>query len=514
MGSKQKNCQILPDFEFTEILSKTDSSLNHSEAYYLFELARKTHGTGDLVHIGNLRNTSLYCLAAAARAWGGTVSVIDVHHEKLRHRRDLQGDKNKEMFLPDSLRELGLDRYVEKINYDFSSSDCSTHIDCIVIDGCLEREPLIKSILTWKNHLSRDGVIVINKAQDGGQVDQDIDESLCSDSAFIEIQGTGRIRGFTRRPDKMEMILCSGLQSGGTTLVSWCFLQRPDMSGILDMWTEVLLLMPYVNTQYGWCKMTTSCFRWQDVADFYADQGWNVRPLLVVRDVRSAYTSLRVKPYGLNGVTAEDPPLRMRFRRFLRDWEEFRARGWPIIRFESFLANPVVTLKDCCKKLEVPWYEDMVVWPKSVEDISGVEHANETFHASLGGEGLLETIKPNNKLTELRGVSQEDLRWLEEVFYEYNQENDYPSHVEPVDVNFLPDRPNWFVTKRHEQALERADCQRRISRCNESLQAVMDSKSWRLTAPLRYVGGFFLKRMARQDAQNSAAKNDQKSEDV
>ena len=485
MASKQKNCQILPDFDPTVILTKTDCSVNHNEASYLFNIAIRTHGTGKLIHIGNPRSAALHCLAEAARVCGSIVRIIDVHHEKLGQHGDPQRNMNREIFSPDSLRELGLDRYVEKMNYPFTDSDCSSHIDCIVMDGHLEREKSKKTILSLKDHIGRAGVIVIYNAQDGGQVDQAIDESLYRDPKFIEIQGVDRIRAFRKRPEKMEMILCSGLQSGGTTLVSWCFLQRPDMSGILDMWTAVIQLMPYLDTKLGWCKMTTSCFRWEDVADVFSDQGWILKPLLVTRDVRAAYSSLRTKPYGLNGVTAEDPPLRMRFTRFLRDWEMFRANGWPIIRFESFLADPVVTLKDCCKKLGILWYEDMINWPKSREDISGVEHTNETFRTSLGGKGILETIKLNKKLTELRGVSQEDLRWLEKRFYEYNLENDYPLHLKPADVGFLPDRPNWFVTKRHKQALERADFQKRIKLCNTSLKAIMDSRSWRLTAPLR-----------------------------
>jgi hypothetical protein len=142
-------------------------------------------------------------------------------------------------------------------------------------------------------------------------------------------------------------------------------------------------------------------------------------------------------------------------------------------------------LKACCKQLGIPWHEDMITWPKSREDISGVEQTNETFRTSLGGEGLKETIRQDKQLTELRGISQDDLQWLEETFYEYNQKNDYPSHLEPVDVNFFSDRPSWFVTKRYQQALERSDLQRRITRCTKALQAIKDSKSWRLTAPLR-----------------------------
>ena len=33
---------------------------------------------------------------------------------------------------------------------------------------------------------------------------------------------------------RKTLYLCGGLQSSGTTLVSWCFLQRADMNGALD----------------------------------------------------------------------------------------------------------------------------------------------------------------------------------------------------------------------------------------------------------------------------------------
>ena len=36
------------------------------------------------------------------------------------------------------------------------------------------------------------------------------------------------------------LYLCGGLQSSGSTLVSWCFLQRPDMDGVLDADSDLL----------------------------------------------------------------------------------------------------------------------------------------------------------------------------------------------------------------------------------------------------------------------------------
>ena len=36
----------------------------------------------------------------------------------------------------------------------------------------------------------------------------------------------------------------AGLQSGGTTLISWCFLQRADTDGILDANNDVFADLP------------------------------------------------------------------------------------------------------------------------------------------------------------------------------------------------------------------------------------------------------------------------------
>ena len=130
-----------------------------------------------------------------------------------------------------------------------------------------------------------------------------------------------------------NLLLCGGLQSSGSTLFSWCFLQRHDTDGVLDSSNDCLFVFPadLPAAPFLWCKTTIACFRFRHVRCFYEDAGFSVRPLLVARDVRSVFRSLVTKDYGRNGVTAEDPPLRMRFRRFKEDWEEFRAAGWPIV---------------------------------------------------------------------------------------------------------------------------------------------------------------------------------------
>src|SRR4051812_21774007 len=103
-------------------------------------------------------------------------------------------------------------------------------------------------------------------------------------------------------PSEKVLVLCGGLQSSGTTLISYCFLQRADMDGVLDAPTDLLpAIDPRLARPYAWYKGKISCFRLSEMADYYRDFGWDVRPLLVLRDLRTVWASLRKKEYGCNG---------------------------------------------------------------------------------------------------------------------------------------------------------------------------------------------------------------------
>ncbi len=149
--------------------------------------------------------------------------------------------------------------------------------------------------------------------------------------------------------ERRPLFLCAGLQSSGTTLVSWCFLQRRDMDGVLDGYGDILAEIPrHLPVPCTWCKFTITAFRLRDMVMRYEDEGWDVRPLLVIRDVRTVFNSLIAKPYGRNGVTAEEPPLRLRLLRFRDDWELFQSRDWPMIRYESLVSEPEEALGQAC----------------------------------------------------------------------------------------------------------------------------------------------------------------------
>lgn len=231
-----------------------------------------------------------------------------------------------------------------------------------------------------------------------------------------------------------RMILCAGLQSGGTTLISWCFLQRRDTDGVLDMPNDVIQTsFEKAKEPVLWVKQTVGSFRWLDVCETYRDLGWEPEPLLVVRDARATYASLRNKFYGINGTTAEDPPFRMRFRRFLRDWELFRENGWPIMKFEDFVREPRAVLKRACAELSLPWDEGMISWPKKPSEISYVRTGklNETFEKSFGRGGLAAAKLDDRAGLRIESLPVSELEWLEEAFSEYNGFHGYPKKVPP-----------------------------------------------------------------------------------
>jgi hypothetical protein len=252
------------------------------------------------------------------------------------------------------------------------------------------------------------------------------------------------------RSKNRVLYLCAGLQSGGTTLISWCFLQRADMDGILDANNDVFADLPMaLPSRFAWIKTTIGSFRVSEQIDYFQDLGWSVRPLLVCRDVRAAYASLRNKPYGRNGTTAEDPPLRLRLRRFREDWELFRAKNWPILRYERFLLDPEEVLAAACAQLQLPWDDAMLTWPKPKAAIFDTRHGNETFRRNCG-HSLWASLKPVRSRSHQLVMPASEHLWLEDEFAHFNQVNGYSAHL-PLSADVdeeAGDIPTFDVTRR------------------------------------------------------------------
>ena len=258
--------------------------------------------------------------------------------------------------------------------------------------------------------------------------------------------------------DARLLYLCGGSQSSGSTLISWCFLQREDMDGVLDARFDHLPAIPgTLSAPRPWVKFTIACFRFSEVSSHFEDDGWQVVPLLVVRDVRSVFNSLIQKKYGRNGTTADDPPLRLRLRRYLEDWRLFRDQGWPMLRYEDFVADPVRQLRESCGKMRLAWDEGMVNWPKKIEQIAAPGFGNETFSLSRG-LSLLQTMKPALAGVRTDHTPSADLVWMEREFAEMNRAMNYPEHVEPspgADARGERAVPVFENTRRYERLRRR-----------------------------------------------------------
>jgi hypothetical protein len=255
----------------------------------------------------------------------------------------------------------------------------------------------------------------------------------------------------TARAEERRLVLCAGLQSSGSTLVSWCFLQRADTNGVLDMEnSRIHTSFEGASEPIVWVKMTIGAFRWLDVAETYRDLGWTPEPLLVVRDVRAAYGSLMTKEYGFNGVTAEEPPLRMWLRRFLQDWELFRERGWPMLGFEELLEDGEGALRRTCADLRMPFDDAMLTWPKRLSDVAYVlPGPNRTFAQSVAAGSLARATARAAAADETEALPEEELQWLEEAFAHFNEVQGYPVRAPVAAKNAPPVQPRYEGSRRY-----------------------------------------------------------------
>jgi hypothetical protein len=250
------------------------------------------------------------------------------------------------------------------------------------------------------------------------------------------------------------VVLATGLQSSGSSLVSWCFLQRQEMDGVLDGDTDIIpLIPPGTNAPRLWYKTTISSFTLQDQLACLEDAGFEVQPLLVVRDIRNVWASLAKKDYGRDGVTAEDPPLRLRFRRFRDSWEYAQAHDIPIIKFEEFLTDPEKILRRCCTQLSLDWDESMMTWPKPITDLADSRHGNATFQQSREMDLLTAIGKPSQQ-RGIGPIAAEDLQWLEEFFTDFNEQLNYPTHLPEIEQISGRSVPSWDVSRRKKWRLQ------------------------------------------------------------
>src|SRR3954469_22597767 len=289
-------------------------------------------------------------------------------------------------------------------------------------------------------------------------------------------------------PAEKALILCGGLQSSGTPLVSYCFLQRGDTDGVLDADNDLLpALDPQLARPFAWYKTTISSFRLSEIAQYYRDAGWNVRTLLVLRDLRAVWASLRNKSYGRNGITAEDPPLRLRIRRFIDDWRSMRSANHAILRYEDFVAEPTATLQQTCTALQLPWDLSMVRWLKDPRRIADRRNGNESFWTSQGGD-LESSIAQFRKQGAQPNLPAADLHWLESEFRDCNLANGYPlafstsENASEILSGAFAATPSFEVTRRYKWETAQKPFRWLLAQFGRRNTTLIERRSWKRAA--------------------------------
>lgn len=253
--------------------------------------------------------------------------------------------------------------------------------------------------------------------------------------------------GISRR-----LYLCGGLQGSGATLVSWCFLQRADMDGVLDADNDLLpFIDPCLGTPHAWYKTNVGSFRMSELVRHYRDLGWDVFPLLVVRDLRDLWARLIGGAEAANGITAEDPPLRMRLRRFVEDCNHFARAGWPTIKYESFVAAPEPVLRAACQQLDLPWDRAMLGWPKMPTQIADCRRGDRSFW-NVPHDSLVSMVGYFRREDDPKPIPAVDLQWLQREFREFYELHGYPTNrADSATEEFRRQRlaPSYEVTRRY-----------------------------------------------------------------
>ena len=284
------------------------------------------------------------------------------------------------------------------------------------------------------------------------------------------------------------LILCAGLQSSGSTLVSYAFLQRGDTNGVLDADNDLLpALDPNLAQPFAWYKTTISSFRLSEIAGHYRDAGWDVRTLLVLRDLRDVWASLRGKPYGRNGITAEDPPLRLRVRRFIDDWHNARLAGDAMLRYEDLVAAPTATLQRACDELGMPWDVSMLTWPKRPEQIADRKNGNGSFWDNRSAN-LMSSLGAFRNHASPPHIPAHDLEWLESEFRDYNAANGYPlsnGTSQPAtncDATTAVLSPSFEVTRRYLWETSRKPLRWLLAQFGRRNTTLIERRSWKRAA--------------------------------
>jgi predicted O-methyltransferase YrrM len=382
----RKQADSSPDIRPDEPESMISETTHDLLRRYACEAGRR--GTGTVVEIGAYRGSSTIALASGIRDAGrGRVVSIDPHREAVGIYGGVFSEVDHAVYL-NNLERFGVSQWVEHLcmKSKAASENWTSAIDLLWIDGDHSYAGVTIDIQRWTPLVGDQGIVIFDDVEPGGEVEAAIRDYLPF-ARFRLVEQLGKILVLRKDSRPRTLYLCGGMQSSGSTLISWCFLQRRDLDGVLDM-DNALIQQDFsrIKTDSAWLKMTIGAFRLAELASLFAAQGWEVRPLLVKRNLQDVIESLHGKPYGFNGVTGEEPPILIRVERYLADLEAAKTRNWPIIDYERLITSPKEELSKACAALSLPWDDCMMTWSKDEASIAYMANGNPTFMDTKKGK--------------------------------------------------------------------------------------------------------------------------------
>ncbi|MEQ8496816.1 MAG: hypothetical protein RLW42_21575, partial [Gammaproteobacteria bacterium] len=293
--------------------------------------------------------------------------------------------------LETTLRAQPRARYI-RVSPGTAAPAGGTAVDLLRLKGGADYETTAQLLQRWLPCLAGDAIMMVDGYQAGSAAARAIGEHVPF-AHFLPAPIEGELLVLRRTTQPRQLVLCGGMQSSGSSLVSMCFLQRGDLDGVYDL-DNPLVQQDFtrVTTSHAWVKMTIGAFRLGELAALYRAQGWQVSVLLVTRELREILVSLAGKWYGHDGCTGDDPPLYTRLLRYREDLREAAAHDWVCIEHAALLADPAAVLGRTCAALGLPWDDGMLDWPRDPDTFAYPSLGNESLRASLGAGGVAAAI--------------------------------------------------------------------------------------------------------------------------
>lgn len=231
--------------------------------------------------------------------------------------------------------------------------------------------------------------------------------------------------------------LLIGLQSGGSSLLSYCICRHSKVQGVFDGFHDRLISVNFLEANsINFIKFTCASYSPSEVISYYESAGYAVSAVILTRSLDEVYQSLKTKPYGYSSVYSDFPPLFIRFLRFtsfatgLFNVENQKIK---FVDYDEFLKKPRHCLEEILRFYGFSFCPRVIeFYDKDADNF--LTNGNESFKKSIGlniestilnynVRGVRDGLMPSNYRCKLFDDYQKSFGYRELV-YEGEAHND------------------------------------------------------------------------------------------